>query len=87
MTSSRRFCNLGTVLSDFIRDAVFERIEDQEDLATLRSANPAAAHPLLGVRGMRCSELEHPHARGRLKPAVCTDHDAGMLFGEATFSR
>ena len=25
-------------ISDFIRDAVFEKIEDQEDLATLRAA-------------------------------------------------
>ncbi|WP_251213375.1 type II toxin-antitoxin system RelB family antitoxin [Adlercreutzia murintestinalis] len=28
----------GKSISDFIRDAVFERIEDQEDLATLRAA-------------------------------------------------
>jgi len=28
----------GKTISDFIRDAVFERIEDQEDLAALRSA-------------------------------------------------
>ncbi|MBR3158782.1 MAG: hypothetical protein IKG18_13595 [Atopobiaceae bacterium] len=28
----------GKTISDFIRDAVFEKIEDQEDLATLRSA-------------------------------------------------
>ena len=28
----------GKTISDFIRDAVFERIEDQEDLATLRAA-------------------------------------------------
>ena len=27
----------GKTISDFIRDAVFEKIEDQEDLATLRS--------------------------------------------------
>ena len=28
----------GKTISDFIRDAVFEKIEDQEDLATLREA-------------------------------------------------
>ena len=28
----------GKTISDFIRDAVFEKIEDQEDLATLRTA-------------------------------------------------
>ncbi len=28
----------GKTISDFIRDAVFEKIEDQEDLATLRAA-------------------------------------------------
>ena len=28
----------GKTISDFIRDAVFEKIEDHEDLATLRSA-------------------------------------------------
>ena len=28
----------GKIISDFIRDAVFEKIEDQEDLATLRAA-------------------------------------------------
>ena len=28
----------GKTISDFIRDAVFEKIEDQEDLAMLRSA-------------------------------------------------
>lgn len=28
----------GKSISDFIRDAVFERIEDQEDLAALRAA-------------------------------------------------
>lgn len=28
----------GKTISDFIRDAVFERIEDQEDLASLRAA-------------------------------------------------
>ena len=28
----------GKTISDFIRDAVFEKIEDQEDLSTLRSA-------------------------------------------------
>ena len=28
----------GKTISDFIREAVFERIEDQEDLATLRDA-------------------------------------------------
>lgn len=28
----------GKSISDFIRDAVFERIEDQEDLAALRKA-------------------------------------------------
>lgn len=28
----------GKSISDFIRDAVFERIEDQEDLAELRKA-------------------------------------------------
>ena len=27
----------GKSISDFIRDAVFEKIEDQEDLATLRA--------------------------------------------------
>ena len=27
----------GKTISDFIRDAVFEKIEDQEDLATLRA--------------------------------------------------
>ena len=28
----------GKTISDFIRDAVFEKIEDQEDLAALRAA-------------------------------------------------
>ena len=28
----------GKTISDFIRDAVFEKIEDQQDLATLREA-------------------------------------------------
>lgn len=28
----------GKTISDFIRDAVFEKIEDQEDLETLRAA-------------------------------------------------
>lgn len=28
----------GKTISDFIRDAVFENIEDKEDLATLRAA-------------------------------------------------
>lgn len=28
----------GKTISDFIRDAVFEKIEDSEDLATLRAA-------------------------------------------------
>ena len=28
----------GVTISDFIRDAVFAKIEDQEDLATLRAA-------------------------------------------------
>ena len=28
----------GKTISDFIRDAVFEKIEDQEDLETLRTA-------------------------------------------------
>ena len=28
----------GKTISDFIRDAVFEKIEDQEDLAILRAA-------------------------------------------------
>ena len=28
----------GTTISDFIRDAVFEKIEDEEDLAALRKA-------------------------------------------------
>lgn len=28
----------GKTISDFIRDAVFEKIEDEEDLATLRKA-------------------------------------------------
>ena len=28
----------GKTISDFIRDAVFEKIEDQQDLATLRAA-------------------------------------------------
>lgn len=28
----------GVTISDFIRDAVFEKIEDREDLATLRAA-------------------------------------------------
>lgn len=28
----------GKTISDFIRDAVFEKIEDSEDLATLQSA-------------------------------------------------
>ena len=28
----------GKTISDFIRDAVFEKIEDQEDLETLRKA-------------------------------------------------
>ena len=28
----------GKTISDFIRDAVFEKIEDQEDLVTLRAA-------------------------------------------------
>lgn len=28
----------GKTISDFIRDAVFDKIEDQEDLATLRTA-------------------------------------------------
>lgn len=28
----------GKTVSDFIHDAVFEKIEDQEDLATLRAA-------------------------------------------------
>lgn len=28
----------GKTISDFIRDAVFEKIEDQEDLAVLRAA-------------------------------------------------
>ena len=28
----------GKTISDFIRDAVFEKIEDQEDLATLRAS-------------------------------------------------
>ncbi len=28
----------GKTISDFIRDAVFEKIEDEEDLATLRAA-------------------------------------------------
>ena len=28
----------GKTISDFIRDAVFEKIEDKEDLATLRAA-------------------------------------------------
>ncbi|MBP3885480.1 MAG: DUF1778 domain-containing protein [Olsenella sp.] len=28
----------GKTISDFIRDAVFEKIEEQEDLATLRAA-------------------------------------------------
>ena len=28
----------GVTISDFIRDAVFSKIEDQEDLATLRAA-------------------------------------------------
>ena len=28
----------GKTISDFVRDAVFEKIEDQQDLATLREA-------------------------------------------------
>ena len=28
----------GKTISDFVRDAVFEKIEDQQDLATLRAA-------------------------------------------------
>ena len=28
----------GKTISDFVRDAVFEKIEDQQDLATLRDA-------------------------------------------------
>lgn len=28
----------GKTISDFVRDAVFEKIEDQQDLATLRKA-------------------------------------------------
>ena len=28
----------GKTISDFIRDAIFEKIEDQQDLATLREA-------------------------------------------------
>ncbi len=35
----RRHAELeGKTISDFIRDAVFEKIEEQEDLATLRAA-------------------------------------------------
>ena len=33
----------GKTISDFIRDAGFEKIEDQEDLATLRAAIAEAA--------------------------------------------
>lgn len=29
---------VGKTISDFVRDAVFEKIEDQQDLATLREA-------------------------------------------------
>ena len=28
----------GKTISDFVRDAIFEKIEDQQDLATLREA-------------------------------------------------
>ena len=39
----------GKTISDFVRDAVFEKIEDQQDLATLREAiairRPAFATP------------------------------------------
>ncbi len=31
----------GKTISDFVRDAVFEKIEDQQDLATLREAAAA----------------------------------------------
>ena len=35
----RKFAEFeGKTISDFVRDAVFERIEDQQDLATLREA-------------------------------------------------
>lgn len=35
----RKFAEFeGKTISDFIRDAVFEKIEDQQDLATLREA-------------------------------------------------
>ena len=35
----RKFARFeGKSISDFIRDAVFEKIEDQQDLATLRAA-------------------------------------------------
>ena len=35
----RRYAQFdGKTISDFIRDAVFEKIEDREDLATLRAA-------------------------------------------------
>ena len=35
----RKYAELeGKTISDFIRDAVFEKIEDQQDLATLREA-------------------------------------------------
>jgi len=35
----RKFAEFeGKTISDFVRDAVFEKIEDQQDLATLREA-------------------------------------------------
>ena len=40
----------GKTISDFVRDAVFEKIEDQQDLATLR-ARPRTAHLRAGNHG------------------------------------
>ena len=36
----------GKTISDFVRDAVFEKIEDQQDLATLREAVAAGSSPV-----------------------------------------
>ena len=46
----------GKTISDFVRDAVFEKIEDQQDLATLREA-------IAADNGVRCT---HEQIRAEL---------------------
>ena len=49
----------GKTISDFVRDAVFEKIEDQQDLATLREA-------IAADNGVRYTP--HPRQRPQRQP-------------------